>query len=87
MRHGESSFWEWFTDSGIEVANFTCEDLPAMRSWRAGYTDREIDFADATLVWLAVQRRTNLVATTDFSDFETCRLPDGKAFKLLLPRR
>lgn len=86
MRHAESDFWEWFMESGIEVVNFETGDLPDIVSWRSRYADREIDFADATLVWLAGKRRTNLVATTDFADFETYRLPDGKPFKLLLAR-
>lgn len=86
MRNSESLFWEWFMDSGIEVVNFECDDIAQIRAWRSGYPDREIDFADATLVWLAGRRRTNLVATTDFGDFETYRLPDGRAFRLLLAR-
>lgn len=48
--------------------------------------DREVDFADATLAWLGDKRHTNLIATTDFDDFETYRLPNGKPFKLLIPR-
>jgi len=86
MRRDESLFWEWLIDSGVEIVDFTLEDVPAMRTWRAVYADREVDFADFTLVWLAGKRRTNLIATTDFADFEVYRLPGGKAFKLLLPR-
>jgi predicted nucleic acid-binding protein len=50
------------------------------------YADREIDFADASLVWLANRRGTTLIATTDFDDFETYRLPNRKSFKLLISR-
>jgi uncharacterized protein len=84
MRRNENLFWDWFTDSSIEVADFTTEDIPAMRAWRSRYADREVDFADSTLVWLAGKRDTNLIATTDFADFATYRLTNGKAFKLLL---
>jgi len=62
------------------------DDLPRMRAWRKRYADREVDFADKTLVWLGDQRRTNLIATTDFDDFEAYRLPNGKPFKILVDR-
>lgn len=86
MRHAESAYWEWLLDSEIQVAEFALDDIPDMRSWRRDYPDREIDFADASLVWLAHQRRTQLIATTDFNDFETYRLVNGRSFKLLIPR-
>ena len=45
-----------------------------------------MDFADAALACLGDKRRTQLIATTDFGDFEASRLPNGKPFKLLMPR-
>ena len=86
MRHQESVFWDWLLESEIHVADFALDDIPAMRAWRANYEDREVDFADASLVWLGNSHRTNLIATTDFDDFETYRLPNGKRFKLLIAR-
>jgi predicted nucleic acid-binding protein len=86
MRHHEELFWNWLLDSELQVEEFALDDIPAMRAWRARYTDREVDFADASLVWLADRRGTALIATTDFDDFETYRLPNRKSFKLLIPR-
>jgi hypothetical protein len=86
MRHAESAYWEWLLHSEIEVAGFALDDIPAMRSWRGDYEDREVDLADASLVWLAHERRTQLIATTDFDDFETYRLVNGRSFKLLIRR-
>jgi uncharacterized protein len=86
MRQHESLFWEWLLDSGVEVVDFATDDIAEMRRWRGAYGDREVDFADATLVWLANRRHTNLIATTDFDDFETYRLPNRKSFKLQIPR-
>jgi len=86
LRHHEDLFWDWLLDSGIEVVEFGLADIPAMRTWRVRYADREVDFADASLVWLAAQRRTNLIATTDLRDFQTYRLYNGKPFKPVLPR-
>lgn len=86
MRHREAVFWDWLLQSGIEVAELTLDDVPEMRAWRMEYADREVDFADASLVLLGSRRRTHLIATTDFDDFETYRSAAGKAFRLLIPR-
>jgi predicted nucleic acid-binding protein len=86
MRHHEELFWDWLLDSELQVVEFAVDDIRDMRSWRARYADREVDFADATLVWLADRLGTTLVATTDFDDFEAYRLPNRKSFKLLIPR-
>jgi predicted nucleic acid-binding protein len=86
MRHRESVFWEWLVQSAIEIVPFELEDVPEMLKWRGRYVDREIDFADTTLVWAGAERGTQLIATTDFDDFETYRLPNGKPFRILIPR-
>jgi uncharacterized protein len=86
MRRQEATYWDWLLGSEIQVADCGLDDLPSIREWRNRYEDREVDFADQTLVWLADRRRTNLIATTDFDDFETYRLPNGKPFKILIPR-
>ena len=48
------------------------------------YADREIDFADATLVWVADLIATLDVMTIDRRDFEVYRARGGKAFNLVL---
>jgi len=86
MRRQEATYWDWLLESEVQVVDFGWDDLPAMRMWRERYEDREVDFADQTLVWLGDERRTNLIATTDFDDFEAYRLPNGKPFKILIAR-
>jgi predicted nucleic acid-binding protein len=86
MRHQEAVFWDWLLGSELLVENFALDEIPAMRAWRTHYTDREVDFADASLIWLAARRGTTLIATTDFDDFETYRLPNRKSLKLLISR-
>ena len=73
-------------DSEVQLVDFGLDDLPGIRAWRKRYADREVDFADKTLVWLGDQRRTNLIATTDFDAFEAYRLPNGKPFETLVDR-
>jgi len=43
------------------------------------YSDRLMDFADATLVHLAARERVKAILTVDHDDFETYRLPGGRS--------
>ena len=86
LDRNRDAFFEWLLASGITLVDFALDDVPMMRAWASRYRDRTVDFADATLVWLAGRQRTNLIATTDFNDFETYRLPNRKAFKNLIAR-
>jgi uncharacterized protein len=80
------ALFDWLATGEVEVADFGLEDLQSMKRWMDRYSDREVDFADASLIWLAMKKQTNLIATTDFNDFETYRLPNRKAFKILIER-
>lgn len=57
-----------------------------MVKWMQRYTERnkrEMDFADATLYWLAMESGITEIMTVDVNDFSRYRLPDGRAFALL----
>lgn len=84
LRNCEAQFWDWLLASGVEVQDCSLEDIGEMRAWREACAHREVDFADASLVWLARRRGTNLIATTDFRDFQTYRLSGRKTFKLMI---
>ena len=43
----------------------------------------EMDLADASLVWLAVDSGVTRVMTMDVRDFSRYRLPDGRGFEIL----
>ena len=77
-------FFDWLALSGVEVINFSLEDFAAMRRWMAGYRDREIDLADASLAWLAGHENTTFIASTDFNDFAAYRIARGKRFRNLI---
>ena len=80
-----TAFFDWLFDSRTEVVEFDLQAVRSMLEWMKGYRDRQIDFADATLVWLAGARNTDLILTTDYRNFRTYRLPDRRSFRLLLP--
>jgi hypothetical protein len=57
-----------------------------MVRWMQRYTEpgkREMDLADASLYWLAVETGITEIMTVDVADFSRYRLPDGRAFVLL----
>jgi predicted nucleic acid-binding protein len=80
-----TAFFDWLFESRVEVVDFDLQAVHSMLEWMKGYRDRQIDFADATLVWLAAERNTDLIVTTDYRDFRTYRLPNRRSFHLLLP--
>lgn len=64
----------------VEVPVLSYPDLAATIG---KYSDREVDFADASLVWLAERSRLRQILTVDVSDFSTFRLSSGKRFELI----
>ncbi len=47
------------------------------------YADRDIDFADAALIWLANRTGIRRILTVDTADFGIFRLAGGKRFELV----
>jgi len=47
------------------------------------YADRDIDLADAALIWLANRTGVRHILTTDRADFGIYRLKSGKRFELV----
>lgn len=62
----------------------TSENLADIEVVINKYADRDIDFADATLIWLASLINTTEIMTIDRTDFEVYRLANGKPFTLVL---
>ncbi|MEO8145364.1 MAG: PIN domain-containing protein [Betaproteobacteria bacterium] len=64
----------------VEVPVLSYPDLAATIG---KYADREVDFADASLVWLAERSGLRQILTVDVADFSTFRLSGGKRFDLI----
>lgn len=76
----------WIELGGVQVYPFEPFHLSDMITWMQRYTEsnkREMDLADASLYWLAVETGIVEIMTVDRNDFERYRLPDGRAFLLL----
>lgn len=76
---------EWIELGGIVVYPFTSDNLGDIVESMKTYTEvgkREMDFADATLYWLAMETGINDIMTVDEHDFSRYRLPDGGYFTI-----
>lgn len=76
----------WVELGGALVYPFEPYHLGDMIKWMRQYskkTKREMDLADASLYWLAIETGVVTIMTTDIADFSRYRLPDGQAFTLL----
>lgn len=76
----------WIELGGVQVYPFEPYHLGPIVGWMERYTEqgkRQMDLADATLYWLAVETGVTDILTVDVSDFRRYRLPDGDPFNLL----
>ena len=76
----------WLELGGVLVYDFKSFHLGDMIQWMRQYTEarkRQMDLADASLYWLAIETGVTLIMTVDIADFARYRLPDGRAFELL----
>jgi predicted nucleic acid-binding protein len=80
---GVAAAWRLVRSGAITIGSIQDADLPALHALMARYSDRPMDFADATLVYLAQNESLNTVLTVDNNDFETYRLPGKRRFRIL----
>lgn len=75
----------WIEKGGAQVYPFEAFHLADIVRWMRRYSDRkrQMDLADASLYWLAVETGVREVMTVDATDFRRYRLPDGSYFELL----
>lgn len=76
----------WVELGGAQIYPFEPYHLEDMVEWMRRYTrksKREMDLADASLCWLAIETGVTEIMTVDVADFSRYRLPDGQAFQLL----
>ncbi len=74
----------WISAGAVVVHTFHAQDIPAMTEWIERYSERrEMDFADASLVWLAQTTGCRRIMTTDVRDFNRYRVAGTKKFEIL----
>lgn len=74
---------EWVQRRALAVADVPVGAYAEIGTILLKYADRDIDFADAALVWLANHTGMRDILTVDEADFSVYRLKGSKRFALI----
>jgi predicted nucleic acid-binding protein len=74
---------DWLANDGPAVIEVPPEAYPDLSRTMERYRERDIDFADAALVWLAERTGHRAILTMDDTDFRAFRLKGGGRFQLV----
>ena len=86
-RHEVEAAWQLVKSGAIVLATIDHSELDAIHRLMSRYSDRPMDFADATLVHLAKREQLTTVFTVDLADFETYRIEGRRRFRVLPSNR
>jgi predicted nucleic acid-binding protein len=81
-RHEMEGAWKFVRSGLIIQAIITDSELPEVHALMSKYWDRPMDFADATLVYLARRESLTTILTIDRADFETYRIEGKRKFRI-----
>jgi uncharacterized protein len=81
-RHEMETAWKFLRSGAVRLAVIEDSELPEIQDLMLRYWDRPMDFADATLVYLARRERLITVFTVDQADFGTYRIEGRKRFRI-----
>jgi len=74
---------EWVRRGALTVREAPAEAYPLLAWIIAKYADRDPDFTDAALIWLAQDIACRRILTVDKVDFSVYRTKAGKEFEIL----
>jgi predicted nucleic acid-binding protein len=80
---GKDRLLEWVQRGALAVAEVPTSVYADIRAVIRKYADRNIDFTDAAIVWLAEKTGYRSIVTVDVRDFSVFRPGKGKRFELL----
>ena len=79
--------WRFVRSGALLLAAIDNAELPHIQTLMAHYWDRPMDFADATLVYLAKRESQPTILTVDHADFNTYRIEGRRRFRVLPANR
>jgi predicted nucleic acid-binding protein len=80
---GKADLLAWLRRGAVAVLDVPVAAYMQLETTLRKYSDQEIDFADAALVWLAGEMGTTRVLTVDRTDFEVFRVKGSKRFEVI----
>ena len=78
--------WKFIRSGALVVAAIEHAELLHLHALMSRYADRPMDFADATLVYLAKRESLSTILTVDHADFKTYRIESKRQFRVLPDR-
>jgi predicted nucleic acid-binding protein len=75
--------WRFVGSGALVLAPIEDAEMSHLRILMSRYWDRPMDFADATLVYLAKRESLTTILTVDHADFETCRIDGKRRFRVI----
>ena len=75
--------WGFLRSGAVTLGTIADSELPELHALMSRYLDRPMDFADATLVYLARRESLSIIFTVDVADFETYRIAGTSKFHIL----
>ena len=75
--------WRFIRSGAVLLTSIQHSELSAIHVLMARYADLPMDFADATLVYLAARESVETVLTVDQPDFSVYRLAGKRRFRVL----
>jgi predicted nucleic acid-binding protein len=79
--------WSLLRTGAIVLATIEDAELRDVHTLMSRYWDRPMDFADATLVYLAKRESLTTILTVDHADFDTYRIEGRRRFRVLPAKR
>jgi uncharacterized protein len=86
-RNEMEAAWKFVRSGALALGAVEDAELPHLRTLMSRYWDRPMDFADATLVYLAKRESRSTILTVDHDDFQTYRIEGKGGFRVLPLRR
>lgn len=86
-RHEMEAAWKFVRSGALTLGIIGPEELTHLHNLMSRYWDRPMDFADATLVYLARRESLSVILTVDQADFATYRIEGKRQFRVLPSRR
>ena len=78
--------WRFVRSRAVVLGTIDDGELPELHRLMSRYWDRPMDFADATLVYLAKRESLSMILTVDQADFTTYRIEGKRQFRIV-PRK
>lgn len=86
-RHEMERAWSFINCGALAIGAIEQSELPEIHALMTRYSDRPMDFANATLVHLARRESIGTIFTVDRADFETYRVEGRRKFRIVPDRR